>query len=59
MIDVDLSHVSDEELAALARVHLRDLAYPLSAANVYPNAIFAEQQRRHGVRVRRDETRES
>ena len=58
MIDVDLSHLSDDELAALARMYLRDVAYPLSTANVYPNAIFAEQQRRHEARVRRDESRE-
>jgi hypothetical protein len=52
MFDVDLSKLTDDELARLERGHPRDVANPLSAANDYPNAIFAERQRRHEARVR-------
>ena len=52
MIDVDLSKLTDDELTRLERAHPRDIANPLSAANDFPNAIFAERQRRHEARVR-------
>ncbi|MGH7616111.1 MAG: hypothetical protein ACREPM_02670 [Gemmatimonadaceae bacterium] len=52
MIDVDLSMLTDDELANLAGSRPRDFTNSLSHVNDYPNAIFAERQRRHEARVR-------
>jgi len=52
MIDLDLSMLTDDELDQLERCHPRDLIHPIAAANDYPNAIFAERQRRQQARLR-------
>lgn len=52
MIDIDLTTLTDAELAVLEWAHPRDFANPLRLTNEYPNAIFAERQRRHEARVR-------
>jgi hypothetical protein len=52
MIDIDLKMLTDDELARLDRAHPRDHTNPLNTTNEYPNAIFAERQRRHEARVR-------
>jgi hypothetical protein len=52
MTDLDLSKLTDDELDRLDRAHPRDFAHPLAAANDYPNAIFAERQRRQQAWLR-------
>lgn len=52
VITIDLTTLTDAELAMLEWAHPRDFANPLSVTNEYPNAIFAERQRRHEVGAR-------
>jgi hypothetical protein len=49
---VDLIRLTDAELAMLELARPRDFANPLSLANEYPNAIFAERQRRRHFSIR-------